>query len=454
MARNNDPEDRSSSEIGRSSTTTPSRGSQAYQKVNEYFAQDLPYLWSDRADVGRRGPPHRSELQQPDHALGRSVPRFPRGPRSGPRRSRLSWGRDPVTWKLEGDVAAHYEQGVERDAWRPGDCSRRSGPGDVRPLSAAATRRCLGRGRRRRRLRPPARPAAATPSTWSTPFRRHRWPPGPLQLRSPELGTAGIRRGRGRQGAPGRRQLRRRRLAARAALPSGRAAATGQRALAEALRCPAPWRADAGGGNLPLRVLLRRLRLGDYADPVFEKIVEDDLREGIHRNPRVADKPEWFTLSYFHTWRRAARRSRRGWVHGRRGAGGGRDRGRFRPQRRPVTTHVHARPCCAPSVGSSGNPASWGPAPTSWRSAPRPGPGPTPPAPPGRQRPTAILGACNTHRLCPDTDEQPDTGGGGRRAHPVLDAHGPRGRGLRDRRGGQRGGRPGPASPPRRPTWP
>lgn len=43
------------------------------------------------------------------------------------------------------------------------------------------------------------------------------------------------------------------------------------------------------------------LRHGRIYDPVFEAIVEGDLRDGVHRNPDVAGRPEWFTLAYFHT---------------------------------------------------------------------------------------------------------------------------------------------------------
>ena len=43
------------------------------------------------------------------------------------------------------------------------------------------------------------------------------------------------------------------------------------------------------------------LRHGHIYDPVFEAIVEGDLRDGVHRNPDVAGRPEWFTLAYFHT---------------------------------------------------------------------------------------------------------------------------------------------------------
>jgi len=35
-------------------------------------------------------------------------------------------------------------------------------------------------------------------------------------------------------------------------------------------------------------------------DPTFERIVEGDLRDGVHRNPDVMGHPEWFTLAYFH----------------------------------------------------------------------------------------------------------------------------------------------------------
>ncbi len=48
MARNNDPRVEAALQIGRTSTSAQARIA-AYQKVNEYFAQDLPYLWGDRA---------------------------------------------------------------------------------------------------------------------------------------------------------------------------------------------------------------------------------------------------------------------------------------------------------------------------------------------------------------------------------------------------------------------
>jgi peptide/nickel transport system substrate-binding protein len=48
MARNDDPRVQTQLLVGRSSATAKARA-KAYQKINEYFAQDLPYLWADRA---------------------------------------------------------------------------------------------------------------------------------------------------------------------------------------------------------------------------------------------------------------------------------------------------------------------------------------------------------------------------------------------------------------------
>jgi SAM-dependent methyltransferase len=43
------------------------------------------------------------------------------------------------------------------------------------------------------------------------------------------------------------------------------------------------------------------LHTGAIADPAFEAMVAADLRDGVHRNPDVHGRPEWFTLAYFHT---------------------------------------------------------------------------------------------------------------------------------------------------------
>lgn len=40
------------------------------------------------------------------------------------------------------------------------------------------------------------------------------------------------------------------------------------------------------------------LKNGFFADPVFERIVEQDLRDGQHRNP--SNHPDYFTTTYFH----------------------------------------------------------------------------------------------------------------------------------------------------------
>ena len=48
MARNNDPRIEAALQVGRTSTNPQARIS-AYQNINEYLAQDLPYLWGDRA---------------------------------------------------------------------------------------------------------------------------------------------------------------------------------------------------------------------------------------------------------------------------------------------------------------------------------------------------------------------------------------------------------------------
>jgi SAM-dependent methyltransferase len=46
--------------------------------------------------------------------------------------------------------------------------------------------------------------------------------------------------------------------------------------------------------------LLDGLREGWLADPDFRQVVERDLAEGQHRNPRPEDRPGWFTTAYMH----------------------------------------------------------------------------------------------------------------------------------------------------------
>jgi SAM-dependent methyltransferase len=72
-------------------------------------------------------------------------------------------------------------------------------------------------------------------------------------------------------------------------------------ALAEAHRVLRP------GGLLMAAAISRYastfdgLHGGAIVDPAFEAMVEGDLRDGIHRNPDIEGRPEWFTLAYFHT---------------------------------------------------------------------------------------------------------------------------------------------------------
>ena len=72
------------------------------------------------------------------------------------------------------------------------------------------------------------------------------------------------------------------------------------RALSEARRVLRP------GGRLLAAAISRYastldgLRTKWLVDPAFEAMVVADLQTGVHRNPDVANRPEWFTLAYFH----------------------------------------------------------------------------------------------------------------------------------------------------------
>jgi ubiquinone/menaquinone biosynthesis C-methylase UbiE len=46
--------------------------------------------------------------------------------------------------------------------------------------------------------------------------------------------------------------------------------------------------------------LLDGLAQGFLSDPVFAGVVEHDLRDGQHRNPKPVERPEWFTTAFFH----------------------------------------------------------------------------------------------------------------------------------------------------------
>ena len=72
------------------------------------------------------------------------------------------------------------------------------------------------------------------------------------------------------------------------------------RALGEARRVLRPHGVVIGAAISRFASLLDGLAHGFLSDPVFASIVEDDLRDGQHRNPKPAERPEWFTTAYFH----------------------------------------------------------------------------------------------------------------------------------------------------------
>ena len=72
------------------------------------------------------------------------------------------------------------------------------------------------------------------------------------------------------------------------------------RALAEARRVLRPHGVVVGAAISRFASLLDGLAHGFLGDPLFASIVEDDLRDGQHRNPEPIERPEWFTTAYFH----------------------------------------------------------------------------------------------------------------------------------------------------------
>lgn len=206
---------------------------------------------------------------------------------------------EPVSWELDADIATHYAQGVERERLTTWGL-----------LEAVRTREMLDRFL-------PSPPAVVwdvggAEGAYALPLARsgyvvHLVDPVPAHVAAARAAAAAEASSPSASAEVGDAR----------ALPAGDGTVDAvlllgplyhlverrdrAQALAESLRVLRP------GGRLLAAAISRfassfdALRLGDYADPDFERIVEDDLRDGIHRNPRVADKPQWFTLSYFHT---------------------------------------------------------------------------------------------------------------------------------------------------------
>lgn len=70
------------------------------------------------------------------------------------------------------------------------------------------------------------------------------------------------------------------------------------RALSEAQRALRPGGVLLAAGISRFASTLDGLRHEMIADPVFDVIVEQELRDGVHRNPEPTEHPEWFTLAY------------------------------------------------------------------------------------------------------------------------------------------------------------
>jgi SAM-dependent methyltransferase len=71
-------------------------------------------------------------------------------------------------------------------------------------------------------------------------------------------------------------------------------------AVREAGRVVKPGGRVIGVGISRFASLLDGLRSGWLSEPSFHAMLEQDLRTGVHRNPRPEERPEWFTTAYFH----------------------------------------------------------------------------------------------------------------------------------------------------------
>jgi ubiquinone/menaquinone biosynthesis C-methylase UbiE len=73
-----------------------------------------------------------------------------------------------------------------------------------------------------------------------------------------------------------------------------------RRALSEARRVLRPGGVVAVAGISRFAPSIDGLVKGHLREEAFERIVEADLREGVHRNPDPVARPEWFTTAFFH----------------------------------------------------------------------------------------------------------------------------------------------------------
>jgi ubiquinone/menaquinone biosynthesis C-methylase UbiE len=73
-----------------------------------------------------------------------------------------------------------------------------------------------------------------------------------------------------------------------------------RRALSEARRVLRPGGVVAVAGISRFASSIDGLVKGHLREEAFERIVEADLREGVHCNPDPIARPEWFTTAFFH----------------------------------------------------------------------------------------------------------------------------------------------------------
>jgi SAM-dependent methyltransferase len=72
------------------------------------------------------------------------------------------------------------------------------------------------------------------------------------------------------------------------------------KAFAEAVRATRPGGTVVAAAISRFAPLIDGLKRRLLDDPTFRSIVERDLEEGLHRNPDVTGRPDWFTTAYMH----------------------------------------------------------------------------------------------------------------------------------------------------------